>query len=153
EVCPEPARLQLAGVRRDDDLIRVVLVDGVLDRRDGVWLAHGSARGDPALVQKVKRPAQTPIRARAPAVRVDDEACPRLVLRRNDRDRDGPFPSSASQSVDERLSSHGFVRDHEDMARLGHQCEATFSPSGTSARSPFRTACRAPRTPYSYGLP
>ena len=81
QIRAKPAGLQLAGVGGDDDLIGVVLVDGVLDRLERVRVDDGSARRDPGLVQKVERAAQAPIRARAPAVRVDDEACPRLVLR------------------------------------------------------------------------
>src|SRR4029079_13720249 len=85
--------------------------------------------------------------------RVDNNPRPRLVLRADDRDADRPVGGAGPQGVDERLPRHGLVRDHEDVPGLGHQRETTSSRSGTSARSPFRTAWRAPRTPYSYGLP
>jgi len=76
---------------RDDHLVGFVLVDGVLDRLERIGIDDRAAGRDPGLVEEVERPAQAPLGARAPAVRVDDEACSGLVLRGDDSDSDRPL--------------------------------------------------------------
>jgi hypothetical protein len=85
----------------DDHLVRLVLVDGVLDRLERVRVDDRASRGDAGFVQKVEGPPQTPVGARPPAVRVDDETCARLVLWRDDRDADRPLLSALAEQVDE----------------------------------------------------
>src|SRR5205823_13976059 len=54
---------------------------------------------------------------------------------------------SALDRLDEPAPSDGLVGDDEKV----HQC--LISSVSVAARSPFRTAWRAPGTPYSYGFP
>jgi hypothetical protein len=119
EIRPQPARLQLPGMSRDDDLVGLVLVDRVLDRLERVRVDDRAARGDAGFVEEVERPPQAALGARATAVRVDDEARPRLVLRRNDRDADRPLLCPLSEQVDEGFARDGLVRDDENVPRLG----------------------------------
>jgi hypothetical protein len=120
EVCAEPARLQLAGMGGDDDFVGPVLVDRILDRLQRIGVDDGAARGDPRLVEKVERPPKPPFRARAAAFRVDDEACPRRVLRRDNGDADRPLRGPLADGVDERLAGDRLVRDDEDVSRLAN---------------------------------
>jgi hypothetical protein len=76
---------------RDDHLVWFVLVDGVPDRLERIGIDDGAAGRDSGLVEEIERPAQTPLGARAPAVRIDDEARSGLVLRRDDGDSDRPL--------------------------------------------------------------
>jgi hypothetical protein len=96
-----------------------ILVDGVLDRLERIWIDDGAASRDPGFVEKVERPTQAPLGARAPAVRVDDEARPGLVLGGDDGDSDRPLRRPLPQQLDEPLAGDGLVGDDQDVARLG----------------------------------
>src|SRR5205823_5797648 len=73
---------------------------------------------------------------------------------REHRHADRPVVRALAEGVEERLPGDRLVRDDEDLARLvARHVTRTSSSAGTVARSPFRTACFAPGTPYSYGLP
>jgi hypothetical protein len=104
---------------RDDHLVWVVLVDGVLDRLERIGIDDRAAGRDPGLVEEVERPAQAPLSARAPAVRVDDEARSGLVLRGDDGDSNRPLLRALAQQFDEPLAGNGLVGDDQDVARLG----------------------------------
>ena len=101
---------------RDDDLVGLVLVDGVLDRLQRVGIDDGPARCDAGLVEKVERAPQAALGARAAAVGVDDEARARLVLRGDDRDADRAFGGALPQGVDQNLAGDRLVGDDEDVA-------------------------------------
>jgi hypothetical protein len=104
---------------RDDHLFGFVLVDGVLDRLERIRIDDRAAGRDPGLVEEVERPAQAPLGARAPAVRVDDEARSGLVLGGDDGDSDRPLLRPLAKEVDEPLAGNGLVGDDQDVARLG----------------------------------
>jgi len=76
---------------RDDHLVWFVLVDGVPDRLERIGIDDRTAGRDSGLVEEIESSAQTPLGARAPAVRIDDEARAGLVLRRDDGDADRPL--------------------------------------------------------------
>jgi hypothetical protein len=104
---------------RDDHLVWFVLVDGVSDRLERIGIDDRAAGRDSGLVEEVERPAQTPLGARAPAVRINDEARSGLVLRGDDGDADRPLLRPLAQQLDEALAGNGFVGDDENVARLG----------------------------------
>src|SRR5213078_405202 len=79
-------------------------------------------------------------------VLVDDVALARLVDRSDDGDEQ-VIGLPRLQRLDQAPPGDGLVRDHE------HVCQRTGTSSTSVARSPLKTACRAPSTPYSYGLP
>jgi hypothetical protein len=135
EVRPQPTRLQLPGMCGDDHLVRLVLVDGVLDRLERVGVDHGPARCDAGFVQEVERAPQPSLGTRAAAVRIDDEPRARLVLRRDDRDADRPGLRPLHEQVDEGLARDRLVRDDEDVPRLGANGR---SPSPAPASRPGR---------------
>src|SRR5439155_21744431 len=104
--------------------------------------------GDAGLSQRLQRGLQPAARRGTPRVLVDHVALPRLVDRRNHGHAQRPLLASPLQRVDQALPGDGFVRDHQHVPLLAHR-------TGTSSvvRSPSKTACRAPGTPYSYGFP
>jgi hypothetical protein len=104
---------------RDDHLVWFVLVDGVSDRLERIGIDDRAAGRDSGLVEEVERPAQTPLGARAPAVRINDEARSGLVLRGDDGDADRPLLRPLAQQLDEALAGNGFVGDDQNVARLG----------------------------------
>jgi hypothetical protein len=104
---------------RDDHLVWFVLVDGVSDRLERIGIDDRAAGRDSGLVEEVERPAQTPLGARAPAVRINDEARSGLVLRGDDGDADRPLLCPLAQQLDEALAGNGFVGDDQNVARLG----------------------------------
>jgi hypothetical protein len=104
---------------RDDHLVWFVLVDGVSDRLERIGIDDRAAGRDSGLVEEVECPAQTPLGARAPAVRINDEARSGLILRGDDGDADRPLLRPLAQQLDEALAGNGFVGDDENVARLG----------------------------------
>jgi hypothetical protein len=104
---------------RDDHLVWFVLVDGVSDRLERIGIDDRAAGRDSGLVEEVECPAQTPLGARAPAVRINDEARSGLILRGDDGDADRPLLRALAQQLDEALAGNGFVGDDENVARLG----------------------------------
>src|SRR5205814_8981334 len=57
--------------------------------------------------------------------------------------------------VDQSLACDGLVRDDEDVPPgLAQACtSSSWTSSSCAVRAPLKTACLAPGTPYSYGLP
>src|SRR4029078_2939765 len=145
---PQPARA-LPRVRRDDDLVRPRLQLGecILERRDRIRLDHVARRGDALAAQGLERPLEPAAGRGAACVLVDDVALARLVDRGNDRHEERAFRAPPLQGVDQSATGNSLVRDHEPVLHR------TGTSSSVPARSPLKTACRAPSTPYSYGLP
>jgi hypothetical protein len=96
-----------------------IFVDGVPDRLERIGIHDRAAGRDPGLVEEVERPAQTPLGARAAAVRVDDEARSGLVLRGDDGDSDRALLRPLAQELNEPLAGNGLVGDDQNVARLG----------------------------------
>jgi hypothetical protein len=103
---------------RDDHLMWFVLVDGVSDRLERIGIDYRAAGRDSGLVEEVERPAQTPLGARAPAVRIDDEARSGLVLGGDDGDSDRALLRPLAEQLDESLAGNGLVGDDQNVARL-----------------------------------
>ena len=99
-------------------------------------------RREPGLVQRVKSPVEPSPRRGAARVLVDDVATRRSVHRGQHRDEIDARRGPASDGVEQLLAGGCLVRDHEDVAH-------TFTSSSSTTRSPLKTACRAPGTPYS----
>ena len=70
-----------SGMRRDDDLVGLVLAERVAERLERIRVDDGAAGGDARLVEEVERPAQAPLGGRAALVLVDDVPGARGVLR------------------------------------------------------------------------
>ncbi len=152
-------------MRRDDHLVdRCVLVQGVPQGLERIRVDDRPAGGDPRLVQEVERPPQAPLGARAAAVLVDHVARARVVLRRDDRHADRAFGRALLDRLEERPAGDGLVCEDENVSRarsrLGgaplvrvvrHEWIASTGSGAlpVSVGLPFRTACRAPRVPYS----
>src|SRR6476660_8766864 len=148
-VAPQPAGF-LTRVRRDDDLVGtgLELSEGVAERCDRIRLDHEPRGMDAGLAQRLKRAFQPTARGGAPRVLVDHVALARLVDRGDNGHPQRALLGAPLQRVDQALAGDRLVRDHQDVALFAHR-------TGTSSetRSPLKTACRAPGTPYSYGLP
>src|SRR5204863_5038249 len=71
-----------------------------------------------------------------------------LARRADGRDHSDQVGRVPLDGVRQRAAGHGLVRDDEQVT----QCFASTS-SINPTRSPLKTACLAPGTPYSYGLP
>src|SRR5439155_6700225 len=134
-------------MRRDDDLVgrRLELVQRVANGGDGVGLDDQARCRDALRPQNLERPIEPPACRGAPRVLVDDVALPRLVDRADDGDTQLALCLAPFQGLDQASPGDGLVRDHEHVFHLMGTSSAT--------RSPLKTACRAPATPYSYGLP
>ena len=89
QITSQPSGLDLR-VGRDDHLVRLVLLEPVLQGLQWVRVDDRAAGRDPGFVQEVERPPQAPFGRRPSARLVDHEAGTRLVLRADDRDADGP---------------------------------------------------------------
>src|SRR5438874_1586122 len=111
-------------------------------RVDRVGFDHHSVRGDPGLVQRLEGAVKAPPGSGASGVLVHDIAAGGCVHRREHGDEVVAGTGSALDRVQQLLAGYGLVRDHEDVAQ-------TFTSSSSMTRSPLKTACRAPGTPYS----
>jgi hypothetical protein len=119
---PQPARAHGPRVGRDDDLVhRGVRVQRVAERLQRVRIDDGAARSDARLVQEVERASEAPLGGRAAALLVDDEACPRIVLRTDDRDADRPLGDALAKCIDQAAARNGLVRDDEHVPRPGRR--------------------------------
>src|SRR5204862_142153 len=91
------------------------------------------------------------------AFRLRVGALGRVALRRDDQEAGVAALCALPDLVEQRLAEHGLVGDHQHVLLSGlvGDDQQVHQRTGTSStvRSPFRTAWRAPGTPYSYGFP
>src|SRR5919201_6079261 len=145
DVLPQPPGL-LLWMRGDDDLVdrRLELGERVAHGRHRVGLDHETVGRGAFVVQHLQRPVEAPPGGGSARVLVHDVAALRLVDRTDHSDAELAV-TTPLDCLDQRPARDRLVRDDEQM----HQRTCT----SVAARSPFRTAWRAPGTPYSYGLP
>src|SRR4029078_121242 len=139
----------LVRVRREDDLVhrRFELRERIANRRHGIALHDEAVRGDPRVSKEREGSVEPSSGHPPPRVLVDDVAPGWLADRSQHSHLEVSRLLPALDRFDELAPRDGLVRDYEQ----GHQL---LPPSvSVAARSPFRTAWRAPGTPYSYGLP
>ena len=144
--CAHPARPRLR-VRRDDDLVhrRLELRERVAHRVHRVGLDDEAVRRDPRRPKLLERLVEPPPGGRPPRVLVDDVALAGRVHRADDRDLSRRRPAL------ERLASARARRP--SRSRPPGRGSMLAPPRAHPTRSPLKTACRAPGTPYSYGVP
>src|SRR5919106_1817432 len=154
EPLAQPARAGL-GVGRDDDLVVVLLSQGVHDRGVGVGVHHLAVRLDARLVQQRQRHPE-PVLGRLVHHRVVDHvAVLGLVLGADHVHVDLVPARAGAHGVDQGLPRHRLVRDYEDaLHSVGGGAPPPPAGAGTPAGAfSLNTACTAPGTPYSYGPP
>src|SRR5205807_1863043 len=152
DVPPQPPRLRLR-VGRHDDRVRLELGDRVAHGADGVGVDDEPVGGDAGAAEQLERVVEPSPGGRATGVLVDDVALARVVDRAQDGDADRTLARLPLHLVEWALPGDGLVRDREDLLRRFFGAHGPRTCSSSPARSPFRTAWRAPGTPYSYGLP
>ena len=148
DVLAQPAGL-LLRVRCEDDLVhrRLELGERVTYRRHGIGLHDEPVRGDALVSEHRERPVEPSACCCPASVLVDDVAALRLADRCDDRHLEIGRVFSPLDRFDQLPPGNCFVGDDEQV----HQWLLISSSVG--ARSPFKTAWRAPGTPYSYGFP
>src|SRR5438034_1210991 len=132
--------------------------------------------GDPLVAEERECPVEPPAGGCAARVLVDDIAALGLVHGRDHRDLQVLVAPVLLHRCDELAAGDGLVGDDQQMHRLPPLAAATansprnvgrcsavtrarsahqwlFTSVSVAARSPFKTAWRAPGTPYSYGFP
>src|SRR6185436_17682210 len=122
------------------------LRERILDRIHGRGVDDEPVRRDPGLVQRVERPVEPSPGRCAPRVLVDDVAARGCVHGREHGDEVDSSRRLTANRVEQLLARGRLVRDDEDVSH-------TLTSSSSTTRSPLKTACRAPGTPYSYGPP
>ena len=150
EPLAEPAGARL-GVRRDDDLVVVLVTEGVHDGGVGVGVHHLAVRLDARLAQQRERDLEAVLGGVAHHRVVDDVAVLRLVLRADDVDVDLLALGDALDRVDQGLArrrSRWLRRVCASFGRGGRSAAAGGCGRGGPAFS-LKTACTAPGVPYS----
>src|SRR5438067_35427 len=131
---------------RDDDGVRLELVDRVAQGRDGIGLDDDAVCRDACGAKHAERLVEPAAGGRAARVVVHDVALARLVDGRDDSHLQVVSLALLLEQVDERLRSGCLVGNHDDMAHAG-------TSAVSCDREGARIACCAPGTPYSYGEP
>ena len=137
----QPARARL-GVGGDDDLVVVVLAQGVHGRGVGVRVHHLAVRLDAGLAQQRERHLEPVLGRLAHHRVVDHVAVLGLVLRADHVHVDlVARRRGASDGVDQRPAGHRLVGDYEDALHLVGRAARRHPPP---ARAPSRPPAPSP---------
>src|SRR5262249_28985089 len=136
----------LLGMRRDDDLVRLELVDRVSQRGDRVALDDDSGRMHALAVEQVERLVEAAPGGRAAGVVVDNVTLPRAGYPRDRRHLAVAPRRIGGDEVCQRLRRGRLVRGPSDRLHAG-------AWAVSCVRAGARIACCALGTPYSYGDP
>src|SRR6185503_12730631 len=151
QVAAPPAGLGLR-MGGDDELVRLLHRNGVLHGGERVAVDDMPGRGEPRIAKLLESTVEAPAGRRAARVLVDHVPLTWSVYRRDHDDGRLASRNPIPDRVEQLIAVQRLVRDHEDLARVAHRTTSS-SPSFAVTAPPCRTACLAPGTPYSYGLP